>query len=64
MLNLSKTKTIISKPKFTTGFTLIEILLVVGKGRLADTENLFEMRFSLVMDLGNFIIFFFSNVLV
>jgi Tfp pilus assembly protein FimT len=29
-LAFNKTKTIISKPKFTTGFTLIETLLVVG----------------------------------
>lgn len=30
MLKFNKTKTIISKPKFTTGFTVIEILVVIG----------------------------------
>ena len=30
MLKFNITKTIISKPKFTTGFTLIEILVVIG----------------------------------
>jgi prepilin-type N-terminal cleavage/methylation domain-containing protein len=30
MLNLNITKTVISKPKFTTGFTIIEVLVVIG----------------------------------
>ena len=30
MLTFNKTKTIISRPKFTTGFTIVEVLVVIG----------------------------------